>query len=81
MTIKHLLWILYGCLFLSIVAGLWVHLYLHPEIHFSWEAFPAFSALYGFVGCIVIILGSKTIGHYWLQKNEDYYEKHEEMED
>jgi hypothetical protein len=29
----------------------------------------------------VIILGSKAIGHYWLQKDEDYYEKHEEPEE
>jgi len=70
---------LYGCLFLSIVAGFFVHLYLHPEFHFFWERLPVFSALYGFIGCIVIILGSKVIGHLWLQKEEGYYEKHEEM--
>ncbi|MDP2968477.1 MAG: hypothetical protein Q8P64_04640 [Deltaproteobacteria bacterium] len=72
---KSLFRVLYGCLFLSLVAGIWVHFYLHPEVHFFWEAFPAFSALYGFIGCVVIIMGSKAIGHYWLQKREDYYEK------
>ena len=71
--------ILYGCLFLSIVAGIWVHLYLHPEVHFVWEALPVFSAVYGFIGCIVIILGSKAIGHLWLQKEEDYYEKNKNL--
>jgi hypothetical protein len=62
---------LYGALVLSLIAGLLVH----PKVHFFWEALPFFSALYGFVGCIVIILGSKALGHYWLQKKEDYYEK------
>ena len=68
---------LYGGLILSIAAGIFVHLDLHPEIHFFWESLPVFSAVYGFIGCIVIILGSKAIGHLWLQKEEDYYEKYE----
>jgi hypothetical protein len=76
---KHLLKILFGCLFFSIVAGFFVHLYLHPHIHFIWETLPFFSAVYGFIGCIVIILGSKALGHYWLQRQEDYYEKHERI--
>jgi hypothetical protein len=62
-----------------VIAGLWVHFYLHPEVHFSWEALPVFSAVYGFIGCIVIILGSKAIGRLWLQRREDYYEKQKEV--
>jgi hypothetical protein len=77
--VKHLFGILSGCLFLSVIAGIWVHLYLHPEVYFSWEALPVFSAVYGFTGCIVIILGSKAIGHLWLQRREDYYEKQKEV--
>lgn len=76
---KHFFWVLYGCLFLSIVAGVFVHLYLRPQVHFFWEALPVFNAIYGFIGCIVIILGSKAIGYLWLQKEEDYYEKHEKI--
>ena len=70
---KHLFWTLYGCLPLSILAGFWVHSSSRPEMHFSWEALPVFSALYGFIGCAVIIFVSKAIGHYWLQKRENYY--------
>jgi len=76
-TTKHLFWILLGCLFLSVAIGVFVHLYLRPSVHFIWEALPIFNAMYGFIGCIVIIIGSKALGHYWLQKEEDYYEKHE----
>jgi uncharacterized membrane protein len=78
-TTKSLFRLLYGCLFLSITAGFFVHLNLRPEVHFFWERLPVFSAIYGFIGCIVIILGSKAIGHFWLQKKEDYYEKHEKV--
>jgi len=42
--------------------------------HFWWEKIPVFDALFGFLGCIAILLLSKTLGHYWLQKNEDYYD-------
>jgi hypothetical protein len=78
-TTKSLFRLLYGCLFLSVAAGFFVHRYLHPEVHFFWERLPVFSAVYGFIGCLVIILGSKAIGHLWLQKEEDYYEKHENL--
>lgn len=76
---KLLFWILYGCLILSLVAGVLIHLYLHPHRYFFWEELPVFNALYGFIGCIVIIIGSKALGHYWLQRKEDYYGNHEEI--
>ena len=44
----------------------------HP--HFFWEKIPGFDAVFGFIGCVVIILGSKILGHAWLQKDEDYYD-------
>ena len=43
----------------------------HP--HFWWEKIPVFDAVFGFLGCILIVLGSKALGHHWLQKDEDYY--------
>jgi len=59
-----------------LVLSLGAEVLVHPQVHFSWQSVPFFSALYGFVGCIMIILGSKALGHYWLQKEEDYYKKH-----
>jgi len=75
LTVKHLLRILYGGLALSILVGFFVHFCFPPHRSFFWERLPIFSALYGFIGCLVIILGSKALGHHWLQKDEDYYEK------
>lgn len=36
-----------------------------------------FFALFGVVGCIVIILISKWLGSLWLQRDEAYYERGE----
>ncbi len=44
----------------------------HP--HFWWQKIPVFDAVFGFIGCIVIVLVSKWIGHGWLMKKEDYYD-------
>jgi hypothetical protein len=74
-TSKHLFRIFFGCLALSILGGFWVRVHLHPHLFFSWQSLPIFAALYGFVGCVIIILGSKALGHYWLMKEEDYYER------
>lgn len=34
---------------------------------------PGFIAVFSFLGCIVIILGSKRLGKLLLQRREDYY--------
>jgi len=41
--------------------------------HFWWQVVPMFDLLYGFVGCVVIVLVSKWLGHAWLQRPETYY--------
>jgi len=46
----------------------------NAQPHFWWQKIPVFDAVFGFVGCIVIILFAKTLGHYWLTKNKDYYD-------
>ncbi|MGB2727075.1 MAG: hypothetical protein WBD09_01185 [Halobacteriota archaeon] len=75
-TMRHLFLMLYVSLFAGVLAGILAQLFLHLHPHFWWEKIPVFSAIYGFIGCIVIIVASKALGHYWLQKEEDYYEKH-----
>ena len=75
-TMRHLFLMLYVSLFIGVLAGILVQLFLHPHAYFWWEEIPVFSAVYGFVGCVIIIIASKALGHHWLQKEEDYYEKH-----
>lgn len=44
----------------------------HP--HFSFESFPAWGSIYGFVSCAAIIVVSKLIGKAWLMRREDHYD-------
>jgi len=46
----------------------------NDEAHTKIEHFPAFWSIYGFVGCVVIILFSKWFGHLGIMTREDYYE-------
>ncbi len=39
-----------------------------------WNAIPGFYALFGFIGCVAIIVLSKWIGKLLLQRREEYYE-------
>jgi hypothetical protein len=61
-------------LMISIGVSMVIGLFFRPEHpHFWWEKIPIFDAVFGFFGCILIVLGSKALGHHWLQKDEDYY--------
>jgi len=77
---KRLFGILYVCLAASILAEVLVNFHGQAETQahtaFLWQTIPGFSAIYGFVGCVLIIVVSKSLGHLWLQREEDYYEKH-----
>lgn len=44
----------------------------HP--HFFWDEVPGFSAIYGFASFFLIVIVSKTLGHYFLGRSEDYYD-------
>jgi len=55
-----------------------VDLFLHSEQghgDFPWSHIPGFFALFGFVACVIIVVVSKLLGHYWLQRKEDYYDR------
>jgi hypothetical protein len=51
------------------------HIFGGGESHFSFEDFPAWGSLYGFVSCVGIIVVSKLIGRLWLTRREDYYDR------
>ncbi|MFH1141837.1 MAG: hypothetical protein V1724_09315 [Chloroflexota bacterium] len=38
-----------------------------------WYSVPGLFALLGLLGCLAIAVVSKLLGHYWLQRREDYY--------
>ena len=63
--------ILYGILGLFMVLD-----WFAPRHHayFFWDAIPGFSAVFGFVACVILIFFSKGIGHALLMKREDFYD-------
>ena len=42
---------------------------------FPWSRILGFFALFGFMSCVAIIVISKFLGHRWLQRKEDYYDR------
>ena len=60
--------ILFAILDLLLVIG-------HGHEIFPWSVIPGFFSLFGFLGCLLIIGLAKLLGHYWLQRKEDYYER------
>jgi hypothetical protein len=43
--------------------------------HTAVEKLPGFWAVFGFLGCVVLILASKAFGHAGIMKREDYYDE------
>jgi len=62
--------LLYASLALVAIIDLFI-----PRHHgFFWEYWPGFSALYGLISCVLIIVVSKFLGHQGgLMKREDFY--------
>jgi len=58
----------------SLVLLLISEFFVEKHVYFSWAAFPAFNAVFGFISCVVIIVVAKVLGKLWLQKREDYYD-------
>lgn len=43
--------------------------------HTRIEQLPAFWSIFGFLGCVLIIIGSKWFGHAGIMTREDYYDE------
>jgi hypothetical protein len=69
-NIKKVLGLFYVSLLVLIIMGLLVP----KDPHFSWEAFPAFYATYGFVACVGLVLGAKYILRKMVKRKENYYD-------
>lgn len=70
---KTMLWILLGIMTAaSLLGGFAVP---HDPAHEGWwSRIPAFFALFGFIGCLVIIVFAKSLGKLFLRKKGDYYD-------
>ena len=47
---------------------------VHRHIYHSWENIPVFYAIYGFVGCSILVFIAKWMRTF-LMRSEDYYDE------
>ena len=69
-NIKWMLRIFYGICALLVI----VDFFVHRHIYHSWEKIPAFYAIYGFIGCVVLVLIATEMRKFLMRK-EDYYDE------
>ncbi|MBD3653558.1 hypothetical protein [Kangiella sp.] len=69
-NIKRLLYIVYACCILLVL----LDFVIHRHIYHSWESLFGFYAIYGFVGCVVLVLIAKWMRTF-LMRDEDYYDR------
>ncbi|MGO8677544.1 MAG: hypothetical protein ACLQVX_16940 [Limisphaerales bacterium] len=76
--LKPVVWVCAAALALLV---LWdVALVDKSHAHTAIERLPAFWALFGFIGCALIIILSKWYGHAGIMTREDYYDEPAEKE-
>ena len=80
-NVRKMVYLLYISLIISCLLGFIVQYGMTPPDHdeehdaLIFEKIPVFSAIYGFIGCALIIILSKAFGHAGIMVEEDYYDK------
>jgi hypothetical protein len=72
--LKRVIGVCYGVLALVVLLDVMPAVVDKEHAHTGPEHWPAFWAVFGFVGCVVIILFSKWYGHLGIMTREDYYD-------
>lgn len=75
-NIKRVLYFLYGCCILLFA----LDFVIHRHVVHSWEHLWGFYPVYGFVGCVVLVLVA-TWMRTFLMRSENYYSENHEGED
>lgn len=71
--LKKVVKICLGVLGLLVLADV---IFVHKEHAHTWiERIPGFWALFGLLGCMIIIILSKAFGHLGIMTREDYYDE------
>ena len=74
-NVKRLLHVFYGICVLLFV----LDFVIHRHVMHSWENLWGFYPLYGFVGCVVLVLIA-TWMRTFLMRSEDYYDKEDQAD-
>ncbi len=71
-NVQRVLYLLYFCCAILFLLDFIIHRHkIHP-----WEGLLGFYAVYGFVGCVVLVLVAKWMRTF-LMRDEDYYNRYE----
>lgn len=71
--LKKVIWVCCGVLGLLVLVDAFL---INKEHAHTWaEHFPAFWSVFGFLGCVIIVLFSKWFGHRGIMTREDYYDE------
>ena len=74
-NVRRILMALYVCCALLLV----LDLFIHRHIYHPWEYLLGFYPVYGFIGCVVLVLVAKWMRTF-LMRSEDYYDKPDDGE-
>jgi uncharacterized membrane protein len=69
-NVKRVLYILYGCCALLLILDFVIHRHV---IH-SWENLWGFYPIYGFVGCVILVIVATWMRNF-IMRDEDYYDE------
>ena len=66
----------------SLIVFVLLDLFLAEHGHriFPWSGIAGFFAVFGLLGCLLLIGFAKLIGRFWLQRRDDYYDKDDNSE-
>jgi hypothetical protein len=73
--LKTVIWVCISLLVVLVVLDAIPGIVDKEHAHTKAEHFPAFWAVFGFVACVLIIIGSKAFGHAGIMTREDYYDE------
>ena len=69
-NIKRVLYLLYGCCALLFALDFVIHRHVMHDLENLWGFYP----VYGFVGCVILVLVAKWMRSF-LMRPEDYYDE------
>ena len=67
--------VIYVCMGVLALVALFDVFVDKEHAHTKIEHLPAFWSVYGFVGCVLIVVLSKAFGHAGIMTREDYYDE------
>ncbi|WP_299793129.1 hypothetical protein [uncultured Shewanella sp.] len=72
-NVKRILYLLYACCALLVA----LEFVIHRHVYHSWENLIGFYPIYGFVGCVILVLIARWMRTF-LMRSEDYYDRNDD---